>query len=156
MMDIGVSRACRRRRRLLKVVATFALSSLLIAASATPHASASTAMPAGPLRGVLVRSFGEDGRAFVGLPPAEASSTFYAIEREPDGDLVLLAGVGSGRETVIERRGPQGALDPTFGNGGVTQVGARDDGGGGQPGSESGDLVRPVLHGEIDLAPASG
>ncbi len=115
---------------------------LLLACGLLLLAPTSSALAFG---GRLDPSFGEGGRTLLDLPPAQATSSFYAIEREADGDLLLLAGIESGRRFAIERRTPQGALDPSFGEGGIATVGGIGVAqSGGQPGNEDGDLVGPV------------
>lgn len=89
--------------------------------------SSALAVTAGPLRGTIDTTFGKGGRAFPYLPPALASSQFFSIEREAGGKLVAMGEIRSGRETVIERREPQGPLDPGFGDGGIVKVGGRSE-----------------------------
>lgn len=90
-------------------------------------ASSALAVTTRPLRGTIDTTFGMDGHVFPELPPALASSKFVSVEREAGGKLVLMGEIRSGRETVIERREPQGALDPGFGEGGVVRIGGRSE-----------------------------
>lgn len=105
-----------------------ALATLLVAA---PAGAAGQGRP-----GTLDPSFGHGGKVFGKAPKAVARSEFGAAELEDDGDLV----VELQREAVerdegireIERRLPDGSLDPSFGKDGRVRVG---------PGS--GLVVRP-------------
>jgi uncharacterized delta-60 repeat protein len=97
----------RRRVATLGVVAS---ATLLIALSSTVGARS--------LRGVLDPSFGHNGKTFAKAPPARAHSEYGAMLRQPDGALVLELrrevprSEGGIRE--IERRLPDGSLDPSF------------------------------------------
>jgi len=89
------------------------------------------APPAGAARGgnagTLDSSFGDGGKVFAAAAPAIAETEFAAAARQGDGKLVVelqrgIAGPGSpARE--IERRLPNGELDPSFGEGGRVPVG---------------------------------
>jgi uncharacterized delta-60 repeat protein len=76
---------------------------------------------AGPLRGVLDRSFGGDGRVLSNLGDTRVSSRFTSMVRQSDGKLVLTASVGAFGH-IVERRQPNGPLDAGFGDGGVVKV----------------------------------
>jgi uncharacterized delta-60 repeat protein len=95
----------------------------LLAASAV-LLIATSSVAAQPLRGLLDRSFGENGHVVSALGDAFGSSEFTSMVRQPDGKLVLTARIetANGEVEVVERRLPTGALDPGFGTGGVLQV----------------------------------
>jgi uncharacterized delta-60 repeat protein len=103
------------------------LSLTLVLAAGFFLPSSAGAVTTRPLRGTIDTTFGEGGRAFPDLPAALASSKFFSIEREAGGKLVLMGEIRSGQETVIERREPQGALDPGFGEGGIARIGGRSE-----------------------------
>ncbi len=78
---------------------------------------------AAPLRGILDRSLGGDGRVFSDLGHALVSSQFTAMVRQPDGKLVLTGTLGRwGQVQVVERRVPGGTLDEGFGDGGIARI----------------------------------
>ncbi len=97
---------------------------LALAAVAMPRANA--ARNGRP--GTLDPSFGHKGKVFAKAPPAGAHSEFGSVARQPDGNLLL----ESNREVPerpqgvreIERRKPDGSLDPSFGKGGKVRVSA--------------------------------
>jgi len=91
--------------------------------------------------GSLDASFGSAGVAHVELPippgPPGLGRFFYPVQllRQADGRLVVV-GTGSAKsahelsQLVLVRLTPQGALDPTFGEGGVAQPGLQASWGG--------------------------
>lgn len=128
VMGVGALRATTGRQTAIYRIICLALV-LTISLTFSPPLGISPVLAASSasraLHGVLDTTFGNQGRAFSNLPPALASSRFSAIERQPDGKLVLMSGINSGSETVIEMRDPQGALDPSFGEGGIAKVAGR-------------------------------
>lgn len=91
---------------------TFAAAVALLLALA-PGASAR-------LRGELDPSFGDGGKVLFGLGPTYANSGYSAIARQPDGSLVFagqtesLQGNFIERAVLVQRRLPDGRLDPSF------------------------------------------
>jgi uncharacterized delta-60 repeat protein len=83
-----------------------------------------SAATASPLRGRIDRSFGDGGRVAFRLEPTFAHSAYTAMVRRPDGSILLLGNTelveksryGTFVESggVIQRRLPDGALDPGF------------------------------------------
>jgi uncharacterized delta-60 repeat protein len=72
--------------------------------------------------GSLDSSFGDRGRVFADLPGTYLGSEFTSLARQPDGKLLVTGTLGTaGGETegTVERRGPAGSLDPSFGEGGA-------------------------------------
>lgn len=123
------------------------LISLASLATLTAILSPAPANAAGHGRfGTLDRSFGNGGKVFARAPKA-AHSEFGAAELESDGDLVVelqrevVEREGGVRE--IERRLPDGSLDPSFGKDGRVRVG---------PGS--GLAVRPTVRSSSAPIPA--
>jgi uncharacterized delta-60 repeat protein len=91
-------------------------------------ASAPSAAPGAPLRpGTLDRSFGHGGRIFAKAPPGIAGAGFGSAELQDDGRLVVELSrevpEREGRVREIERRLPNGELDPSFGKDGRVRVG---------------------------------
>lgn len=113
--------------RILAAVASICLGALLTSPMqsmlSSPLALAAVTGTARAPRGVLDPTFGSGGRAFGALQPALASSRFTSLVREPDGKLLLKATLLSEQEPAIERRDPDGQLDPGFGEGGTAKVG---------------------------------
>jgi uncharacterized delta-60 repeat protein len=91
---------------------TFAAAVALLLALA-PAASAR-------LRGELDPSFGDGGRVLFGFGPTYANSGYSAIARQPEGSLVFagqtesLQGKYIERAVLVQRRLPDGRLDPSF------------------------------------------
>jgi uncharacterized delta-60 repeat protein len=70
-------------------------------------------------------SFGKGGRVVVSLPPASSPSWFGPIAPTAEGGFLVVYNVSADIESytaVIERRQADGALDPSFGRGGVVTV----------------------------------
>jgi uncharacterized delta-60 repeat protein len=109
-----MGRKARARRLIAGLIGLVAVA--LLVSSATAGAQ--------PLQGELDRSFGVDGRAFSQLGESFASGEFTSLVRQPDGKLVLAESLELEDRWVgvIERREPDGTLDPGFGNGGTTLV----------------------------------
>ena len=86
-----------------------------------PAANAAAARP-----GTLDQSFGRHGRVSIRLAKHHGSSRFTAIARQPGGKLIVEGKRDNGRrskvESVIERRGADGQLDPSFGQMGVVAL----------------------------------
>jgi uncharacterized delta-60 repeat protein len=105
--------------------------SIAAAAIAIPAALASHALAA-TSPGSLDTSFGNGGTATVALGSSFGAT---AVVVQPDGGIVTAgqATVGGRGEIVATRMTPSGALDPTFGNGGIATfaigVNAGDDSG---------------------------
>ena len=87
----------------------------------------SSVLGASPRPGTLDRSFGHGGKIFAKAPPAIADSGFGAAELQADGRLVVeLSREAPFKEEgvrEIERRLPNGELDPSFGKDGRVRVG---------------------------------
>ena len=72
------------------------------------------------LRGELDPSFGDGGKVLLGFGPTLANSSYSAIARQPDGSLVLAGHTESvqgkyvERAVLVQRRLPDGQLDPSF------------------------------------------
>ncbi len=103
------------------LIAVAVLMAVAFAIAGAAQAVAAT----GAARGTLDPTFGHGGRV-VAEPPAEpAHSHFERMAREPDGDLVLrlnrTSRVGAWTQG-IEMRSPDGALVPSFGEGGKLGV----------------------------------
>lgn len=107
------------RWMLSSLASAAALAALLVPA---PAGAAGHGRP-----GTLDSSFGHGGRVFGTAPKAVAHSEFGAAELESNGDLVVelhreeVQKEGEIRE--IERRLPDGSLDPSFGMDGRVRVG---------------------------------
>jgi uncharacterized delta-60 repeat protein len=97
-----------------------AAAALALTAAVWCAVPAVAASPA-PLRGALDRSFGDSGRVISDLGPGFVSSRFTGLVRQPDGKLVLSGGIDLFKG-IVERRQPDGSLDPEFGQGGIVQV----------------------------------
>jgi uncharacterized delta-60 repeat protein len=113
-----------RRQRAGLRAATVGSALAIVAAAALLVAG-----PAGasPLCGVLDPTFGTGGRAFSALPPTDVPSGFIAVAPQGDGKLVLAreSHPEYGRpftEPGVERRYPDGELDPSFGAVGSVSV----------------------------------
>jgi uncharacterized delta-60 repeat protein len=112
-------RETRRGPRFVLCVAALAL----LAAPALPAAAGA----ARPLQGKLDRSFGENGQMALPLGPTFANSHYEEMVRQPDGGIVLAGetevqkGIYNERSGFVQRRGPSGALDTSFG-GGMVQL----------------------------------
>jgi uncharacterized delta-60 repeat protein len=81
-----------------------------------------TTATAAPRAGTLDRTFGDHGKVLPELPGTFLGTEFTAMARQPDGGLILGANRQNRRgetEGAIERRGPRGNLDPSFGRGGI-------------------------------------
>jgi uncharacterized delta-60 repeat protein len=75
--------------------------------------------------GSLDPTFGKDGRVVVALPESASPSQFGPIAPAAGGRLLVAYGswaLGESFVSVIERREPDGALDPSFGRGGSVKV----------------------------------
>src|SRR6202012_1855875 len=98
---------------------------LLVAlAITTACASGAAATPHGH-PGALDPSFGNHGQVLVKPPMEPTPAEFAAAAREPDGDIVLELRHSSPTEEAvreIEMRKPSGALDPSFGRGGLVKA----------------------------------
>jgi uncharacterized delta-60 repeat protein len=87
---------------------------------------------AAKLQGELDRSFGNGGRAFLRLGGSVAPSSYNAIARQPDGSILLAGAVEASNGKYVEgigfvqRRTASGAVDPSFGGGGVLLPAASD------------------------------
>jgi uncharacterized delta-60 repeat protein len=106
---------------------TFLAAALVALASV--GAGAATAPAAGGGRpGTVDRSFGNGGRAYSDLPPAYDFGTFTHLAEAPGGALVDSVEVnypqftGGLEEVAIQRRLPDGSLDPSFGDGGSVSL----------------------------------
>lgn len=102
------------RARLIAGLLCFGVAATLLSAAAAAGAR--------PMRGVLDRSFGHNGRVFSEMGDAFASSEFTAVVRQPDDKFVLTANVETaerGSAGMIQRRLPDGRLDANFGSGGT-------------------------------------
>ena len=99
--------SARAYRVVVGLIGFTAMAALLVSAAASAR----------PLRGMLDRSFGHNGRAFSDLGGAFASSEFSSMVRQPDGRLLLVA-----TGNVIQRRGPTGSLDASFGSDGMVSA----------------------------------
>jgi uncharacterized delta-60 repeat protein len=111
-----------RSRRVLMGLLGFAGVATLLIVVATAAAS--------PLQGTLDHSFGHNGRVVSDLGVAFADSKFTSMVRQPDGKLLLTATVekeDGGTEWIVQRRGPAGDLDPSFGSGGIVSVSSLKD-----------------------------
>jgi uncharacterized delta-60 repeat protein len=79
-----------------------------------------------PRPGTLDTTFGKGGRIFSKLRDSIANSQFTALARQLDGKLVVAGnranGTAWGTEGIIERRGPAGHLDTSFGRAGRVVV----------------------------------
>jgi hypothetical protein len=107
--------------------------------------------------GTLDPSFGHGGKVIARAPKAVANSAFGAAALASDGDLVVeLKREGPGRRE-IERRLPDGSLDPSFGKRGKVTVGS---GKGLAPRPDGSILVATnscgPKHGSVVLLGASG
>jgi uncharacterized delta-60 repeat protein len=101
-----------------------ALALVVVLASISAYASGAAAAPHGH-PGALDPSFGNHGEVLVKPPMEIVPAKFAAAAREPDGDIVLeLRYSGPAEEAVreIEMRSPSGALDPSFGQGGLVKA----------------------------------
>lgn len=107
------------------------LSALLVAVIASAlvgvaSPKAAIAEPGG--RGTLDPTFGRGGIATSELPPAFLYGHFTNLAETPDGDLVVSLSQHTGNfvdeseHHAIERRLPDGSLDPTFGGDGTVTV----------------------------------
>jgi uncharacterized delta-60 repeat protein len=96
---------------------------LLIGLLCAMAIAAPTANAAGAHPGTLDQSFGRHGRVSIRLAQNRGNSGFTDIVRRPDGKLIVEGRRENGRrsrvQSVIERRGPDGRLDPGFGRKGV-------------------------------------
>lgn len=106
-----------KRRTWSSLVGLAVLATLLAAA---PADAADGGRP-----GTLDPSFGRGGKVFGKAPEALEASEFRAAELESNGSLVVeLQRHGAIREVrEIERRLPDGSLDPSFGENGRVRVG---------------------------------
>lgn len=93
---------------------------LLVVLLATGAAAADT-----PRRGGLDAGFGTRGRAVPALPDASATSRFEALVTAAGGRFLDIYVIDPDRNhyfSVIQRREADGALDPSFGDGGSVTV----------------------------------
>jgi uncharacterized delta-60 repeat protein len=101
----------RRRARIWWTAAATALALLLALAPLTVAA---------PLRGRLDPSFGHGGRVLFGHGPSFAKAGYDAVALQPDGAAVFaghtesIQGKYVERALLIERRLPDGRIDPSF------------------------------------------
>lgn len=112
----------RCKVRVARLVGVIVLLAVVVAGSAT------AAKPGGV--GSLDPGFGHGGKVFAKAPKGIASAAFGAAVLQGDGDLVVElnretpAAEGEGSIREIERRRPDGSLDPSFGKEGKLRVGA--------------------------------
>src|SRR5204863_70492 len=98
----------RARRRTLRSGIGASLAGGVVALALALTASAAPE-PAGP-------AFGDDGSVTTAFPVAGPSKA-SAVAVQPDGKVVVVG--RSGGRLALARYGTDGALDPTFGNGGT-------------------------------------
>ena len=102
---------------------SFLAAALVVLASVGALAAGAPAAGGGR-PGTVDRSFGSGGRAYSDLPPAYDFGTFTHLAEAPSGVLVdsveenAPAFTGGLEEVAIQRRLPDGSLDPSFGDGG--------------------------------------
>src|SRR5437763_12174475 len=99
------------------------LALVVLAGALLTHAPAALAAP-----GDLDPTFGSGGEV---VTPLDQGGVFDDVAFQPDGKVIAVgyAGISGPHEFLVARYLPDGALDPSFGSGGVVTTGFGADGG---------------------------